>query len=443
MNVPGDVHRITTLGEGLRVVTEHVPGVHSVSLGAWIGTGSRHESLDAGGYAHFLEHLLFKGNERIDAEGISRFFDGIGTDANAATTREYTVLHARVLDRHVGDSLGILGEMMFAPSLVDDDVDAEREVILEEIAMYEDSPSDVVHEMADALVFAGHPLGRPIVGTTGSITIARPDDLARFHARHYAPDNVVVSAAGNVDHDAFVEHVRDRMLSRRELAPTVDGLGPVVESTVPSPHVPATELRRKETEQAHIVLVGRGIRRNDPRRHAAAILDFILGNAPSSRLFVEVRERRGLAYSIYSFLSSHADVGQCGIYVGVRPDRAETVLEVVRRELERITTDPPTAAELELAKGHLEGRMLLSLESTTVRGNRLGASLTAGMPIEPLDVVVERLRSVSADDVLELARELYDPASMSLAAVAEDVDDIRRAADRAGLHPPESASLTA
>ena len=430
----GNAHRITEV-DGLRVVTEHVPGVHSVSLGAWIGTGSRHETDASRGYAHFLEHLLFKGNERIDAEGISRFFDGIGTDANAATTREYTVVHARVLDRHVADSLGVFGEMAFAPALVAEDVDAEREVILEEIAMYEDSPSDVVHELADALVFADHPLGLPIVGTADSIAGARPEDVAAFHREHYQPSNIVVSAAGAVDHDAFVELVRSRMLAVRESSAAPEATA--VASGAPGRHVPVAEFRRKETEQTHIALVARGIRRDDDRRYALALLDTIFGNAPSSRLFLEVRERRGLAYSVYSFLSNHADAGQVGVYVGVRPDRTAAVLEVLRTELDRIVAEPPTAAEVELAKGHLEGRMLLSLESTTVRGNRLGASLVTEMPIEPLETTVERIRAVTADDLLELAREVYDPAGMSLAVVAEDLDEARRAADGAGLLRPE------
>ncbi|MCW2923374.1 MAG: insulinase family protein [Thermoleophilia bacterium] len=433
----GAAHRTTELEDGLRVVTERVPGVRSAALGAWIGTGSRDENDGCRGYAHFLEHLLFKGNERIDAEGISRWFDGIGTDVNAATTREYTVVHARVLDRHVGASLDTFGEMVFAPALVGDDIDSEREVILEEIAMYEDSPSDVVHELADELVFAGHPLGMPIVGTTESIEAARRGDLARFHAHHYAPGNIVVSAAGAVDHDEFVELVRDRFLAKRTGAASVpaDGTDMATVDTAPGPHVPTAELRAKDTEQSHLVLVGRGIRRSDDRRHAAALLDTIFGNAPSSRLFIEIRERRGLAYSVYSFLSNHADAGQCGIYVGVRPDRVGTVLEVVRAELDRITTEPPTQEELDLAKGHLEGRMLLSLESTTVRGNRLGASLVTGMPIEPLERTVERIRAVTAEDVLSLAQELFDPAGLSLAAVAEDVDVVRAGAADAGLLP--------
>jgi predicted Zn-dependent peptidase len=213
LHTHGDVHRITEVGDGLRVVTEHVPGVHSVAVGAWIGTGSRHERDGERGYAQFLEHLLFKGNERIDAEEISRYFDRIGTDANAATTREYTVVHARVRDRHVPDTMGVLGEMVLGPALIAEDVDAEREVILEEIAMYEDSPSDVVHELADELVFADHPLGMPIVGTAASITTAQPDELRAFHRQAYAARDIVVSAAGAVDHDAFVDVVRKRFLA--------------------------------------------------------------------------------------------------------------------------------------------------------------------------------------------------------------------------------------
>ncbi|MCW2960242.1 MAG: insulinase family protein [Thermoleophilia bacterium] len=444
-DAPGDVHRITTLADGLRVVTEHVPGVRSVAVGAWIGTGSRHENDQSRGYAHFLEHLLFKGNDRIDAEEISRYFDRIGTDVNAATTREYTVVHARVLDRHIGDALNVLGEMVFAPRMAQDDVDAEREVILEEIAMYEDSPSDVVHELADLLVFPGHALGLPIVGTTESITAARPGDVIRFHAHHYRGDNIVVSAAGALDHDEFVQLVQEQFVARRAGAVAVpsSGIDPTAHIVPPTIHVPHTELRRKDTEQVHLVLAGRGIQRNDERRHAAALLDTIFGNAPSSRLFLEVRERRGLAYSVYSFLSNHAEAGQAGLYVGVRPDRVAEVLEVVRAELDRITQEPPTAEEVELAKGHLEGRMLLSLESTTVRGNRLGASLINEMPIEPLERTVERIHAVTRDDLHALAQELFHPSKLSLAAVAEDIDDVRAAADGVGLLSIERAGAGA
>lgn len=434
-HVSGDAHRITTIEDiGLRVVTERVPGVRSVALGAWIGTGSRHEDDDSRGYAHFLEHLLFKGNERIDAEGISRYFDGIGSDVNAATTREYTAVSARVLDRHVEGSLDVIGEMLFAPGLDPEDVDAEREVILEEIAMYDDSPSDVVHEAADALVFADHPLGLPIVGTVDSIADAPVERLRRFHAANYAPSNLVVSAAGAVDHDAFVDVVRRRLVAGRVAPGTVDERAA---ATFPAPpaHVPAVDLREKETEQVHLVLAGRGIPRRDDRRHAAALLDSIVGNAPSSRLFLEVREKRGLAYSVYSFVSSHADAGEAGLYVGVRPDRVATVLEVIREQLDQLVAHPPSADELELAKGQLEGRMLLSLESTTVRGNRLGASLVAGMPIESLETTVGKLRAVTVDDVHALASELFAPERLSLAAVAEDVDAVRRAAADAGLLP--------
>jgi len=441
----GGTHRITELADGLRVVTERVPGVRSAAIGAWIGTGSAHEHDGCRGYAHFMEHLLFKGNERIDAEGISRWFDGIGSDINAATTREYTVVHARVIDRHIARSLDVLGEMTFAPALLEADVSAEREVILEEIAMYEDSPSDVVHELADLLAFQGHPLGMPIVGDVGSIRTAGRDDLARFHSHHYAPGNIVVSAAGAVDHDEFLGLVSEHFLGARRGAADVPqaGLDAASAERTPPPHEPTAELRRKETEQSHLVLVGRGIQRSDERRHAAALLDTIFGNAPSSRLFMEIRERRGLAYSVYSFLSSHAVAGQCGVYVGVRPDRVATVLDVVRTELDRITSEVPSEEELELAKGHLEGRMLLSMESTTVRGNRLGGSLITGMPIEPLEVTVDRIRAVTPDDILALAREMYAPSRLSLAAVAEDIELVRAGAEAAGLLPASTPQVVA
>jgi predicted Zn-dependent peptidase len=423
----GDVHRITQVN-GLRVITEHVPGVRSVALGVWIGVGSRHEDDDSRGYAHFLEHLLFKGGDTYNAEAISRYFDGIGSDANAATTRDYTVVHARVLDRHVGDSLEIFGEMVLAPSLDADDIEAERHVILEEIAMYEDSPSDVVHELADEMVFADHPLGLPIVGTNESIGAATPESLARAHARWYAPQNIIVSAAGAIDHDAFVSLVRQRFIGNRALHDESP-----LDLTSPGRFEPRLVSRAKDTEQTHIILAGRGIPRHDNRRYAASLLDTILGNAPSSRLFLEVRERRGLAYSVYSFMSSHADTGQFGVYVGVRPDNVARVLDVLHSELTRISCEAPSADELARAQGQLEGRMLLSLESTTVRGNRLGGAMVMDIELEALEETVRRIRDVTPEDILQLASEICVPERLGVAAVAHDVDAVMQLAKQAGF----------
>lgn len=415
--------------DGVRVVTEQVPSVRSVSIGVWVGVGSRDEAIEHSGYAHFLEHLLFKGNARYGAESISNYFDGIGSDANAATTKEYTVVHTRVLDRHVATSLDVIGNMVLAPGFDPNDLDAERQVILEEIAMYNDSPSDVVHELADELVFDKHPLGAPIVGNETTIEQADARSVGDFHGSHYTPGQLVVSAAGNIEHTAFVELVRSQFLGAADTPRNLPLDAARYQRLVTHPDgAPRARVTQKESEQVHICLAAPGISRSDPRRYAGAVLDTILGSTPSSRLFNEIRERRGLAYSVYSYLSHYADTGQIGIYVAVRPDRMQLTLEVLARELQTMRTTPPAAQELARAKDHLEGRMLLSMESTTVRGNRLGASLITGMPIEPISVTVERIRATTAEDIRDLAAELLAPERLAFAAVAEDAAPVEQAA---------------
>jgi predicted Zn-dependent peptidase len=409
--------------DGIRLVTERVPSVRSVSLGVWIPTGSRDELDSQRGYAHFVEHLIFKGSDTRDAAAISRFFDRIGSDANAATTKEYTMVHTRVLARHLADTLEVLGDMVWSPRFDPDDVESERQVILEEIAMYADSPSDVVHDVADELLFAGHPLGLPIVGTAASIEPALATEVAAFHTQHYRPGRIVVSAAGDLDHDELTELVRTRFLPDPQRPRPRAAAQPTVARTVPTP-VRAARVVGKDAEQVHLCLSWLGISRSDERRGTAAVLDTVFGSTPGSRLFVEVRELRGLAYSVYSFQSQYSDSGQFGVYVGVRPDRVHETLEVVNAELERIRTQPLTAEELERAKDHLEGRALLSMESTGVRGNRLGSALVAGLPIESVESMIEKIRAVTAADVQELAADLLDPAGMAFAAVAEDPDPV-------------------
>ena len=416
--------------DGIRIVSERVPSARSVSVGVWIGVGSRHERDGERGWAHFVEHLLFKGNERIDATAISRFFDGIGSDANAATTKEYTVLHSRVLERHLADTLGMFGEMVWHPAFESGDVDSERDVILEEIAMYADSPSDVVHELGDELVYGDHPLALPIVGTTESISSAVASDIADFHKSRYVHDRIVVSAAGAIDHADLVALVRERFLAGVEpretrMARAVER--PAASATPASGHAVQTD----DSEQVHMCLTWPGIARGDDRRFTLTVLDTLFGSTPGSRLFVEVRELRGLAYSVYSFQSSYVVGGQLGIYVGVRPERVGETLDVLATELERLRNEPPTLEEVTRAQDHLEGRTVLSMESSTVRGNRLGAALVNEQPIESLDEALAKIRAVTPANVQSLARELFDPAMLSFAAVAENPDDVVAAAVKA------------
>ncbi len=418
----GAQHQIGEVA-GIRVVTERVPAVASVSIGVWIGVGSRDESPEELGYAHFLEHLLFKGNERWSATDINRWFDGIGSDANAATTKEYTVVQSRVLERHLPDALGLMGELVWHPAFRDADIASEREVILEEIAMYADSPSDVVHELADELLFGTHGLGRPIIGTEASILDASAARMADFHQRWYRPERMVISAAGDVDHDHMLALVADRFLS----GVTVERLEPAATSERTRPAALAqTGSAAHDAEQVHVCLTWPGLARTDDRRFAAAVLDTVLGATPGSRMFAQVREERGLAYSVYSFGSQFADAGQVGIYLAVRPDRVEEAMSVVRTELADVCERGISDEELDRAQRHLEGRTLLSMESTSVRGNRLGASLITGTPVESIATTVARIRSVTCTDVQEIARELLNDESMCVAVVAEQAEQAER-----------------
>lgn len=429
-------HQITDLGDVL-VASERVPAVRSVSLGVWISAGSRDEPHGQDGYAHMLEHLLFKGNDRWDAERISQWFDRIGADANAATTKEYTTVYARVLDKHVGGALDVFGEMVLQPALTADDLRSEREVVLEEIAMYEDSPSDIAHELADRIVFGDHPLGVPIIGSTPTISDVSSQDLTRFHSSAYGGSRMVLTAAGNVDHDLFVGEVESSFLQRSANGVTSSRRGLSADSSQrlmqlqdrslsPEPQDRIARVVHKDTEQVHVCLAGPGIHRMDDRRFSALILDTILGGTSSSRLFAEVREKRGLAYSVYTYLGRFADAGIAGVNVAVRPDRVRTTISVIRDELTRMLHDGPTADELERAKEHVEGRTVLSMESVAARGNRLGGALVAGLPIQSVAEILSRIEAVTIDDVQAMAQELFDPRKLSCAIVAQDVDEVRK-----------------
>jgi predicted Zn-dependent peptidase len=403
-------HRLTELHPGVRVVTEALPSVRSVSLGFWIGAGSRGEARREAGLSHFLEHLLFKGSDRFASEEIDQIFDAMGAELNAGTGKESTSVYARVLDHHLERAFDVISDMVWRPAFRD--VDPEREVVLEEIAMYEDDPQDTVFDVLGEAVFGEHPLGRPVLGTADVIAGTPVQDIAAFHAARYAPANIVVAAAGSIDHDRLVELVA-------AAAPDVRAAVP---EPLPSPaDCPASvRFKQKDTEQYHVCLGAPGIARHDERRFALRILDGIFGGTSSSRLFQEVREKRGLAYAVYSFTSMFADTGQIGLYVGTQPRNLGISLEVVAAELEKLRGERVSAAELDRARENLKGRLVLSLESTASRMNRLGSSLLADLPLLSIDEVIERIDAVTADDVQALAGELLDPARLSAGAVGPD-----------------------
>jgi predicted Zn-dependent peptidase len=426
--VPSE-HRLTTLDNGVRIVTEAMPSVRSVSVGFWIGTGSRAESEAEAGLSHLLEHLLFKGSSKYGSLEIDQIFDGMGAEINAGTGKETTSLYARVLDEHLDSAFDVMSDMVFAPSL--DDVDSERQVILEEIAMYEDDPQEKVFDVLGEAVFAGHPLGRAIIGRAAVVADTPVASIAAFHDSRYVPRNVVISAAGAVDHDAFVELAAARVPS----TPPAGGSMTFAFAEPPAPRTtaPGRRFEQKDTEQFHVCIGGTGISRHDERRFGLRVLDTIFGGTSSSRLFQEVREKRGLAYSVYSFTGAYQDAGQVGLYVGTRADNLAQAAAVVGEELARIRREPATADELHRAKENLKGRVVLALESTGARMNRLGSETLAGAPLLSIDEVVARIDAVTIDDLAELADALWNTEALSAAGIGPDSASFDEAVSELGI----------
>jgi predicted Zn-dependent peptidase len=414
-------YELSTLPTGERLITEAVPSVRSVALGFWIGAGSRDETASRAGVSHFLEHLLFKGTSRHSAQEIAELFDGLGGELNAATSRETTVVYARVPENHVEDALDVMVGMVYDPAFTD--LDSEREVVLEEIAMVEDNPQDLVHDVVSEAVFGGHPLGRPVIGRAEVIASVGRRALAAFHRVAYTADNIVVAAAGNLTHARLEELLAARLpqttpAARRPRKPV--GRRPR----------PGLRFQSKATEQYHVCLGAPGISRRDERRFAASLLDAILGGSASSRLFQEIREKRGMAYAVYSFASQYSDAGQIGLYVGTREENLVECLQIAADEIADVVSGNVRPGELERAKENLKGRMLLSLESTSNRMSRLGRSLLTGTELLTLDELIERIDAVGPEDVAALARDLLALDGLSAAGIGPDEGRFRAAVER-------------
>jgi predicted Zn-dependent peptidase len=398
-------------------VTEEVPSVRSVALGLWVRTGSREETPAQAGVSHFLEHLLFKGTARFSAIEISERFDGLGASVNAATGKETTHLHARFLDEHTEEVFDLLAEMLLAPTYPE--VDSERDVVLEEIAMYEDEPQDRVHDFLADAVFGEHPLGRRVLGDAKVIASIPVPEIEAYHRARYTSDDIVVGAAGHLDHERIVE------LAQRLVSPSEGGYGAA--PAVDLDHSARLRFHEKDTEQYHICFGAPGLRRDDERRYALAVLDSIFGGSTSSRLFREVREKRGLAYSVGSYSEQYTDSGLVATYVGTREDNVEEACAIIGTELGRLRSEPVSAEELHRAKESVKGRLVLSSESTAARMTRISRSVLFGLPIESLDEMLAKVDAVEVDQLTELAAELYAADKLSAACVGADEDRFRAA----------------
>jgi predicted Zn-dependent peptidase len=406
---------LTTLPSGLRVATEQVPGSRSVSIGFWAGIGSRDESGTLAGASHFLEHLLFKGTADRSARDIAVAVDAVGGEMNAFTSREHTGYYTRLPARELAFGLDLLVDVVGAPAFREPEVDAEREVILEEILMNEDTPDDVVHTRMMEALFPDHGLGSETLGSVESITGMAREAIARFHREWYRPTNLVVAAAGDLTHREVVDHVAACLAD-------VDA-GAKPQRSAPADQLTPFTFARRPTEQAHVSMAWRGLHHTDPDRYALMVANQVLGGGMSSRLFQEVREERGLAYTVFSSPSSYSDAGAFTLYAGTAPARLGELLEVIDSVIDRILTDGITADEHQVARGYLEGATLLGLEDSGSRMARLGSSLTSRGVIIAIDENLERMRAVTRDDVARvLHRVLAAPSVLSVVGPFDEDD---------------------
>ncbi len=413
--VDGSLVRRTTLSSGVRLISEFVPGVHSASIGIWVDAGSRNEQGAHTGAAHYLEHLLFKGTSSRSALEISSSIEAVGGDINAFTSKEHTCYYARVLSQDLPLALDVLCDVVTDAVLRSEDIESERGVILEEIAMVDDDPSDLVHDQFARVLFGDSALGRPILGTESTILGISRESIVDFYRSHYQPESLVIAIAGNVNHDQVVILAENALaraganhFSSRVAKPLNDddtSVFPSIESL----------LVNRPTEQAHMVLGTTGLGRGDDRRFANSVMSTILGGGMSSRLFQSVREQRGLAYSVYCYGQSFRDTGIFGIYAGCIPSKLDTVLEVCDEELQSFIKTGVTTDELNRAKGQVKGGTVLGQEDTGARMTRLGKSELQGEPLLSIDDILKKVEAVTAADVNELAVDLLSkPLAMSV-----------------------------
>jgi predicted Zn-dependent peptidase len=419
---PRDIVETTVVDGGLTIVTEHMPDVRSVSLGFWVGTGSVDEPESTAGASHFLEHLLFKGTEQRSARQIAELVDAVGGDMNAFTTKEHTAFYVRLLAGSVDLGLDILSEIIWAPALRPEELEAERQVILEEILMHADEPAEEVHDLFNSAMYPGHPLGRDVLGLEATVGAATRDEIAAFHRRHYRTGNVVVTAAGLIDHGAIV----DGVVARLDRAATQIGRDVLAGGSRPQRHPPqGTALPRlvvnRPTEQAHVMVGMPGFDRDHPDRQVLNVLDHILGGGMSSRLFQTVREERGLAYNVYSYRTGYQGAGDFAVYAGTAPARAPEVLKLIIEELDKMAAHGPSEGELTAARSHIRGATALGLEDSGARMSRLGRSQLAHGRVPSLVELDDEIAAVTVADLARVAAEvLGGPRSLVVLGPFDD-----------------------
>lgn len=417
------IYHSTVLPNGIRVVSEEIPHMRSVSVGVWLRVGSRYELPQEQGISHFIEHMMFKGTSNRTARQIAEEFDSVGGNVNAATSREYTAFYAKVLGSDLPMALDIISDMLINSTFSEIDIDRERSVVLEEISLYEDTPEDVVHELFARSIFGDHPLGLSVLGTEETIGSFCRDDFLTYLRKWYTPGNMVISGAGQIEHKKFVEEISARFGSCGEKNP------------IGCCHSPSRVrnccVRQKEIEQAHICIGGLGVPRSHDDRMPIVVLDNLIGGGMSSVLFQELREERGLAYSVYSYQSSYQDCGVFGIYCGMSPENSHEVLHTIRQQLARIREYGFGKTDIERAKAQLKGNMILGLESTSSRMSRLAKMALFYDELYTPEQVLDKLDAVTAEQVHCAAARYLSEENLSIAFVSplEKADVIELTSD--------------
>jgi len=410
----------TLLSNGVRILTRKMPYVRSVSMGVWVNVGARDEAAPENGLSHFIEHMIFKGTRKRTGYQIAKEFDAIGGHTNAFTAMEHTCYHAKVLDAHLNTMADILSDIFLNSVFDGNEVEKERPVILQEIGMLEDTPDDYIHLLAGNAFWGDNPLGRSILGTPENINRFEADTIKSFFSRLYQPDRIIISMAGNLEHDRIVEQV----------GPAFESIQPgngFPDRVTPESRYPVT-LNHKDLEQAHICVNTQGLAAADPRRYGFFLMNTIMGGNMSSRLFQEIRERRGLAYNVYSYVSSHVDTGIFGVYAGVAPDKVEETTTLILKEMQNLAAEPVTLSELQAAKEYTKGNLLLASESSDSQMVRMAQNELYWERHLPLEEVIEGVDRVSPEDIFDLAATLFKsgPPALTILGPVEGRDELEK-----------------
>lgn len=403
------------LPNGVRIVTEEITSVRSVSMGIWVGAGSRDENSENSGIAHFIEHMMFKGTSKRTAKEIAETLDDVGGQLNAFTSKEYTCYYAKVLDEHIDIAIDLLSDMFFDSSFKEEEIEKEKNVIIEEIKMYEDAPDELVHDIFTTAIWKDHPLGRPIIGTEEIIQKTGRKELLAFRDTHYTADSVVVAVAGNIKHDEII----------KKLTPVFAGMKAREAKRVFTPPVNYNQIsvKNKDTEQVHLCVGTPGLSLGHENLYVLHSMNSIFGGGVSSRLFQEIREERGLVYSVYTYHSSYRDAGLFSIYAGLSKNNLETVISLISEETKKLIDSGITEKELVRAKEQLKGSMFLGLENVSNRMSRLGKSELTMDRIMTVDEIVDKINAVTLEQVLGLVRDMFRPENIAVSAIGPELSE--------------------